>query len=159
MSKAVIPIAAVAIKDPVTRLSRPTAWGVNQGGIVYTYQQVPATAWSGGAGGLVNFVAPPPSPEIIVDPLVQIQTTFFLTFQCVPLQGMPVLQLGTNDGPRAFPVMQSINTISATINNNTITNLMDPIIALMRYNLPFDLQQRQYTGTPCMLDQYQDYDW
>lgn len=159
MSKAVIPIPAVAIHDPVTRLSRPTAWGVNQGGIVYTYQQVKATTWSGAGGSLVNFVAPPPSPEIIFDRRVQIQAQFYLTFTCTPLAGVPVLQLGTNDGPRAFPLMQSINTISATINNNTITALMDPIIALMRYNLPFMLQQREYTGTPCMLDQYQEYDF
>ena len=159
MSKAVIPIACVAVKDGVTNLSRPTAWTVPQGALVNTYQQVSAQTVSGASGGLNNCVCPPPSPEIIVDKRVEVQVSFRLAFQCQPLEGQPVLQLGTNDGPRAFPLMQAVNTWNATINNNTITAIMDPIIALMRYNLPFSLQQQDYTGTPCMLDQYQEYDY
>jgi len=161
MSKAVIPIPCVALKDPTTRLGRPTAWGLAQGGIVYNYQQIKASGsgpW-GASGTAVNFVAPPPSPEIIVDRRVMMQMQFYLTFQSTPQEGVPVLQLGTNDGPRAFPIMQSINTINATINNNTITSLMDPIIALMRNNLTPEQRQGDYSQTPCMLDKFQEYDY
>ena len=159
MSKAVIPIRPVAVQDPVTRLGRPTAWAVPQGGIVYTAQQVQATTFSGAANGNINWVCPPPSPEIIVDRKVFMRVQMLLAFQCVPAVGVPVLQLGLNDGPRAFPLMQAINTINATINNNTISALMDPIPALMRYNLPFELQRKDYSGSPAMLDQYQEYDF
>lgn len=159
MSKAVIPIRTVALQDPVTRLGRPTAWGVPQGGIVYTAQQVQATTYSGAGNGNINWVCPPPSPEIIVDRKVFMRVQLFLEFQAVPAPGVPVLQLGLNDGPRAFPLMQAINTINATINNNTISALMDPIPALMRYNLPFDLQRKDYSSSPAMLDQYQEYDF
>lgn len=159
MSKAVIPIRSVLLEDPVTRLSHPTAWGIPGGGIVYTYQPNKATSTNGAGSGNITWVCPPPSPEIIVDRRVWMQVQFYLTFQCTAAMGVPVLQLGLHDGPRAFPLMQAINTVSATINNNTITALMDPIIALMRYNLPFNLQNQDYSGTPCMMDQFQEYDF
>lgn len=154
MSKAVIPMPVMAIEDPVTRLGRPTAFGITQGGIVYTYQPIVATSIS---STNITFTAPPPSPDIIVDRRVYLGITWLVTFSGTSNGGAPV-GLGSTDAPRQFPNMQAINTLSAVINNNTITQQMDPIIALARYNLKeYPLQKEDYTGAPCMPDQFQDY--
>lgn len=154
MSKAVIPVPVMAIEDPMTRLGRPTAFGVTQGGIVYTYQPINANSTS---SSNITFVAPPPSPDIIVDRRVYLSITWLVTAAGTSNGGAP-FGLGSTDGPRAFPNMQAINTLSAVINNNTITQQMDPIIALMRYQLKeWPLQKEDYSSAPAQQDQFQDY--
>lgn len=125
MSKAVIPLNVVAIEDPTTRLGRPTAIGVAQGGVVYSYQ--PINASSAGPTN-ITFTAPPPSPDIIVDRRVYLAITYDLQFTGTSTGG-PLLNLGVTDGPRCFPNMQCINTLSAVINNNTVSRVPDALFS------------------------------
>lgn len=163
MSKAVVPLPVIAVEDPVTRLGRPEAFGISQGGIVYSYQQIASQSALSSTGGLIgtvpqtiNFVAPPPSPDIIVDRRVYLAITWIVYPSGSFVMGYPPFA-NQFDAPRAFPNMQAIQSVSAVINNNTITQQMDPIIALMSYNMSKELQDRDYSGAPSMLDQYPDY--
>lgn len=159
MSKAVVPLPVLAVEDPVTRLHRPNAFGVNQGGVVYTYQQIVAQNNASSANPIVpqtiTFVAPPPSPDIIVDRRVYLSITWRIYPTGTYTNQFPFT---TNfDAPRAFPNMQALNSVSVVVNNNTITQQMDPIIALMNYNMDRHLQNYDYSCAPSMLDQYPDY--
>jgi hypothetical protein len=158
MSKAVVPIPVIAVEDPCTRLGRPEAFGVNQGGIVYSYQQISAQGNWPSTPSTITFVAPPPSPDIIVDRRVYLM----VQWQVQPSgvyggPGSPPPFAPGYDAPRAFPSMQALQSVSAVVNNNTITQQYDPIIALMQYNLGRDLQEYDYSGAPDYMDQYPDY--
>lgn len=157
MSKAVVPIPVIAVEDPVTKLGRPEAFGVSQGGIVYTYQQIVSQVPAGTVPSTITIVAPPPSPDIVVDRRVYLMMTWKVEPTGVYSASGPTPFAAKYDAPRAFPSMQALQSVSAVINNNTITQQYDPIIALMNYNLPRELQQYDYSGAPNYFDQFPDY--
>lgn len=62
------------------------------------------------------------------------------------------------DAFRAFPLSSIMNTLSVTLNNTTVSiNMSDIIHPLLRYNTGADIRDREYSMTPSMLDQYQNY--
>lgn len=157
MSKAVVPIPVIAVEDPITRLGRPEAFAVAQGGIVNTYQQISANGSNfPSVPSTITFVCPPPSPDILVDRKVYVE----VQWRVRPSGTYSGTKQAFNqymDAPRAFPTMQALQSISAVINNNTITQQMEVIPALMTYNMDRQKQIYPYSGAPSMLDQYPDY--
>jgi hypothetical protein len=120
MSKAVVPIPVIAVEDPITRLGRPEAFAVAQGGIVNTYQQINANgnSWPS-VPNTVTFVAPPPSPDILVDRKVYVEVQWRVRPSGVYAGSTQAFNLN-RDAPRAFPTMQALQSISAVVNNNTV---------------------------------------
>ena len=119
-----------------------------------TYRNVTSTSYSNNS---INFSAPPPSPATIVDRRIEMRVKFQLTFTGTSV-GPTLLQIGSNDAPRAFPLSQAINTLRISINNISVsTELSDYIGALLHYNTGRDAKEYDYSMSPSMLDQYQDY--
>jgi hypothetical protein len=73
----------------------------------------------------------------------------------------PLLQLGTNDGFRSYPISSVIQSLQVTINNGQVaTNLNLYIQAFLRYNNGVMQQDYDLSMSPSMLDQFQNLaDW
>jgi hypothetical protein len=157
MSLNLNPLKVVQVIDPVTKLNSSRSYAILKGGEYVAYQSVSSNAPSPAS---VVWSANPPSPQIIVDRRLYIFGRIQLTFTGTSASG-PLLQIGTNDAPRAFPLQQIINTLAATLNNATVTlNENEVFNTLIRINTSRDVRERDYSSTPHMLDQYQNYsDW
>lgn len=102
---------------------------------------------------------PPPSPLVAVDraPLMK----FYI--QAVvngwhDASGVGSLLQPGKWAPRAFPINNSINTMSATINNNTVSiNQSDVLQPLLRYYNYKQDSELNYSTTPNYLDNAQKY--
>ncbi len=90
---------------------------VREGGNVVSYLQSQATS----LGNVVSFSIVPPNPSGSVlsrDILVYNKLTFTLAGAD---QGIKLVNIGTNDAPRAFPWSSCIDTMALQLNNETIT--------------------------------------
>jgi hypothetical protein len=105
----------------------------------------------------LQFSCPPPSSNVVVSRKVRLYLPVRLSFTGVPATGQTLLQV-QKDAPRSFPISSSLDTLSVTINNQSVNiNLADVIQPLMHYNVCSDLKEREYSLTPTYLDQFQNY--
>jgi len=105
----------------------------------------------------LNFSAPPPSPAVVVDRRIYLKLKFTMEFTGTSV-GSTLLQIGSNDALRSFPVSRCLNSLRITINNTTVsTELSDYFHALIHYNTDRDAKEFDYGTTPHMLDAYQNY--
>ena len=154
MSLSVFPLSTVKVLEPRTKINSKRAYAVLKGGSMVSYKPITSI---GSSPSSITFSANPPSPNIIVDRELWMTWVINMTFTGTSISG-PLLQLGSNDAPRAFPIAQSINTASITMNDATVNiNTNDVIGMLLRYATPRDVRMKQYSGTPSMLDQFQNY--
>lgn len=154
MSLSLLPLKTVQTLDPLTKINSSRAYAVLRGGSTVTYQ--PFIALNSSPSN-VNFSCNPPSPGIIVDRTLYMLWAVQLTFTGTSASG-PLLQIGSTDAPRAFPIAQSINTSAFTINNANVSIDTNKVInMLLRYSNPRDVSDRDYSLTPSMLDQFQNY--
>lgn len=94
---------------------------------------------------------------IIVDRKLQMKLPVRLTIQGEAPVGQRLIQTGF-DAFRAFPISSVNNTMAVSLNNTSVSiNMSDVIHALTRYNTGEKIRDREYSTTPCMLDQYQNY--
>jgi hypothetical protein len=153
MSLAINPVSSVAVLDPVTNINSKRQYVILKGGDRVTYRPVLSTSFSSNSA---QFTAPPPSPGIIVDRKVLLRAPVKVTFAGTTTGGN-LLQTNHN-AFRAFPLSSIMNTLSATLNNTTASiNMSDVIHPLLRYNTGMNIRDREYSVTPSMLDQYQNY--
>lgn len=98
-----------------------------------------------------------PSEQTIIDRRVIWTSTAVLKLVGTPAVGEFLVNVGLNDALAPFPLHQLCSTISATINNNTVsTNIRDVLSAIVRMNDKRDLQR--YNGlTPVAFDTYKSY--
>lgn len=154
MSLAIDPLEVDKIQDPRVDLDYRKKYLVEVGGGENTYKNVRSTSYSNSS---VQFSAPPPNPNIIVDSKVYIKMKFRITATGTAV-GPTLFQLGSNDALRFMPVSQVCNTIQLTLNNATVTtNISDYIEPLLRYNTNVQLREFDYSTSPSMQDQYQNY--
>jgi hypothetical protein len=186
MSGALIREHIVKIVDPRTDLAKPLKYVVEDGSSSVTWVNSDSNMAGGNASQFTFSNANPPGSGVIIDKKVWIRMGFRITFTGTPAAGIPLIgyeaipdptvvgyanapvnfignpltqirPLGT-DGPRAFPAAQSMNSISVTINNATVTQpVFDYIEPLLRYNAFRDLDETQFSTTPAEQDQYQQY--
>jgi hypothetical protein len=141
---------AVCVKDPRTIINNKRDYAVLEGGSQFTFKQWTSTSI---ANSGIQFSAPPPSPDIIVDRRIYFYCPFRLTFVGIPAAGQTLLNMNS-DAPRQFPVNSAIDTISATINNFSMTvNSADVVPALLRYNVDNLLKNHYYSTAPSYPDQ------
>lgn len=155
MSLSFEPIQPVAVFDPRVLINEKRSYAVLKCGSQTTFKAFTTTSVSLSS---IQFSCPPPSGNVIVDRLCYLYLPVRLTFTAVSgATGDKVLQ-PERDAPRAFPISSSIDTLSATINNQSVNiNLADVIQALMHYNTDDDLKNRAYSMTPTYQDQSQNY--
>jgi hypothetical protein len=80
-----------------------------------------------------------------------------LTYTGVPLNGNKLI-VQAKDAPRSLPLSSSIDTLSATINNQSVNiNLADVIHCLSRFNSDVKLKNGDWSTTPNYPDQTQEY--
>lgn len=154
LSPNLVPVDIVQTLDPRVKLGNKRAYAVFRGAKEVTPQRFPATSVS---DTNVVFDVNPPSSFILVDKEVWITCPFLVTFTGAD-QGSNLLQIGVNDAPRSYPLMQSILSTRATINNTTVSvNSNNVMQALLWYHNNYATRRELYSGTPAMLDQAQNY--
>jgi hypothetical protein len=137
-------------------------YAVQTGAASNTYQQFNATTAS---TSQISFNVSVPSESIVVSRDIQMQTTYTFTLKfgnattgAQIAATASVWQYGQNLAFQAFPVAQTMTTISSTINNaNVSCNVQDILPQLIKMLKPEDLQK--YNGTtPTMPDgAYKEY--
>lgn len=154
MSLSFQPVTPVCVRDPRTMIENHREYAVLKSGSQTTWKAFTTTSIANSA---LQFSCPPPSGNVIVDRKMYVYIPVRLAFTAQPPIGSAVLN-PSYDAPRAFPISSSIETLSATINNQSVNiNMADVIQALMRYNTDTDLLNGDYSGTPTYLDQSQSY--
>ena len=154
MSLSYQPLTPVCVRDPRTKLESERSYAVLKCGSQTTWKAYTTTSISSSS---LQFSCPPPSGNVIVDRKMYLYVPVRLTYTSIPPTGITVLQ-ANRDAPRAFPLASSIDTFSATINNQSVSiNIADIIHALMHYNTDNELKNLDYSMTPSYQDQSQVY--
>lgn len=154
MSLSVNPLEPIQAIDEVLNLNSHKQYTVYNGGQEVSYVQFQAQAVN---NSNITITCNPPDEKTIIDRRVYATFVYDLTFSGVAGVGN-LLQLGTFDGPRAFPIAQSLSTIDCKLNGTSInTNLNQYFSALIRYNNFTEDQDLDLSVTPSMLDQFQEY--
>lgn len=156
MSLSFQPLQPVCVRDPRTMVSNQKYYAVLKGGSQFTQKQYSTTAISASS---MQFSCPPPSGGIFVDRNVRLYVPVRLTFTGTPtVAGATLLRSGF-DAPRAFGLSSAIESLTSTINNQSVSiNLADVIQPLMWFNTNDELKNSDYSTTPCYQDQSQSYD-
>lgn len=144
----------VLVRDPRTILTNEREYAVLRAGSQTTMKQFTTTSISNSS---IQFSCPPPSGGIIVDRKIYLYLPVRLTFSGLAPIGSPLINMD-QDSPRAWPLMGSIDTFQVTINNQSVSiNIADIVHSLMHFNTDRDLTESDYSMTPNMLDQSQQY--
>lgn len=154
MSLAITPLNTFRVKEPRVKINEERDYAILSGGSQVSYKPVVSTSYSSASQ---QFSAPPPSPMTIVDRKVYLSVPVTLTFSGSAPVGQNLLQSGY-DSFRAFPLSSVINTLQITLNNTSVSvNMSDTIQALLRYHNKQDMREFEYSMTPSMMDQSQNY--
>lgn len=136
-------IRTVLVKDSVIGdIGSDIDFAVYSGGAQNTYQLFPSTSNSNSS---MVFAITVPSENCIIDRAVMITTPLSLTitidsnsasYQALnPATGTTVFNYGATDCLQAFPLASLMNTITAQINNTTVSvNLQDVLPAMLKMN-------------------------
>ncbi|HMG17001.1 MAG TPA: hypothetical protein VK590_16200, partial [Saprospiraceae bacterium] len=154
MSLSFQPLVPVCVKDPRVMLEQQRTYAVLKSGSQTSWKQYTTTSISNSS---LQFSCPPPSGSVIVDRKMYLYLPVRLIFTGIPPLGQSIL-MPNRDAPRAFPVSSSIDTLQASINNQSVSiNIADIVQALLHYNTDNDLKNLDYSMTPSYQDQTQNY--
>ena len=153
MSLNPVPLELYQTIDPRVNVNSKRGYTALRGGMVNSWQQFPATTIN---NSQVQITCNPPSQDIVINRKVYLKFNATLDFTGT---GNPLLQIGANDAPRAYPLSQIINALQFTINNDTLT--LAPFYqywpSLLWYHNTYNDRYKHYSTTPTMLDQQQNY--
>lgn len=151
-----IPLKIAIERDPVCAVSNldKRYFGVVDGPAYVNYQRYIASQVSNSS---VSILSIPSSEQTIIDPKIYASVSYQLTFAGTSVAGN-LIQLGTTDAPRAFPLSQSTSTLAATLNGQTISmNISQIFDPFMRYEHNYKEITDCEGMTPAYLDQCQAY--
>lgn len=148
-----IPVLEVAkILDPRVKINNKRIYAVLKGGTGVTYTQYSASTLSTNS---LQFTCNPPNSKTIIVRKVYNRWYPQLSFTGT---GTPLLNLGLDDAFRSYPISSSIKSLTATINNASVTTQVNTHIQpYLHLNNPINQQDHDLSMTPTMLDQYQNY--
>lgn len=156
MSLAINPVNSVLAQDPRIdpRGSKDPTYVIEKGAQLFSTKRVPANAAS---ISNANWNATPPSQKTYIDRKIKMSIPLTLKFTGTSV-GPTLLQIGQNDALRFHPLNNAlINSISVSINNSTVTQLMSETFdPLMRYN-NYKQGMHDFSTSPSMQDQSQEY--
>ena len=154
MSLNVNPLKISAVRYPPTDINEYREYSILKGGSNFAIRVGTTTSFSN-----VNatFSLPPANPETIYDRHVYLKQPVTLTFNGTCPSGTNLL-LDQRDAFRAFPLSSCMSNLAVKINNtqNSVV-LKDGIHAFMRYHNGDESRQIDYSMTPTMLDNVQNY--
>ncbi len=157
MSLSYQPLNAVEVRDPRTIVQSQRDYAVLKSGSQTTWKPYSSPSVSNSS---IQWSCPPPSGAVFVDSKVYVYIPVRLTFTGSPgSAGNPsqIIRPGL-DAPRAYPISGSIDTLSATINNQSVNiNLADIIHAISHFNTDDELLNGDYSVFPNYPDQAQVY--
>ena len=140
--------------DRIANLTDQITYAVMKGAQQVTSAQFKSTSASP-SSMVFNIVVP--SLETVVDRRVMLRATIKLKITGTAAVGSQLLNYGLRDALGPFPLHQLMNTMSVTINNNTVSmNTRDILPALMRMMDNRELAKYNNT-TPVAYDQYLNY--
>ncbi|HEX9825846.1 MAG TPA: hypothetical protein VGA80_04545 [Flavobacteriaceae bacterium] len=150
-------IVPYIVQDPIVALKQTKEYFITKGARQTTHLPIPSISFS---NSTIQFSAPPPSPDIIIDRIVQIGVPFEITFKSAnPPGGTPLLRYGTHDSLRAFPLSQIFQTVAVTFNNNTVSlNYNDLYPELFRYQERKTFETSEWSKTVTYPDCFQRYE-
>lgn len=144
----------VLVKDDRLAVSDSIKYAVSKGGQNVTVNSFNAISKSTSS---LTFNVQVPSEQTIIDRRVMLRSKFTIELKGVPADDKFLLNLGTSDALAPFPMHQCIQTMQATINNNTVNlNCLDVINAIIRSN---DVRELSAYNSMCptAFDTYQSY--
>lgn len=144
----------VEVRDPRTNVQTQHDYAILKSGSQTSWKSWTSTSISNSS---IIFTCPPPSGGVFVDSKMYIQIPVRLAVTGIPPNGGVLIRDGY-DAPRAYPISGSIETLSASINNQTVNiNLSDIIHAISHYNTDPELKEGEYSSFPSYPDQSQQY--
>ena len=144
----------VLVRDPRTIIDNVRDYAILKSGSQTTWKQYTTTSVSTSS---IQFSCPPPSGGIIVDRKQYFYLPARVSFSGVPPSGYKIIR-PNQDAPRAYPIASSIDTLTSTINNQSVSvNSADIIHGLLHYNTDAKLKNHDYSMTPTCPDQSQNY--
>lgn len=154
MSLALHPMSVVQMLEPRTKIYSERKYALLRGGSQSTWKPNISTSYSNSS---IQFTAPPPNPNIMVDRKVMLNINFLVTLLGDAGAGNLLFQAGTSS-PRARPIQRILTTSNATLNNTQISvNSNDIIEFILRYWDPQERREIHDSLSPSMLDQSQNY--
>lgn len=155
MSLNVLRLQPVEVIDKRCNIGNTREYGVLKGGSEVSWQPFPSTSFN---NSQIQITANPPSQAIIINRKIWVKFQFALAFAGpAPVLGN-LVQYGSNDAPRAYPIMSVTNTAQVSVNNDQVsTNLNQYFHAFTRY----DNSRKKicdYSMSPAMCDQFIRYE-
>jgi len=145
----------VLVRDPRTIVDNMRDYAILKSGSQTTWKQYTTTSVSNSS---IQFSCPPPSGGVFVDRKQYIYLPVRLTFTATSTASGQSIIRANQDAPRAYPISSSIDTLQATINNQSVSvNMGDIVHALLHYNTDSRLKNHDYSMTPTCPDQSQNY--
>ena len=147
--------STVLVKDDrLANLTDQITYAVNKGAQQISVADFNATSQSN-SSHVYNIIVP--SLETIIDRRVEWTSTVTLKITCDCKANVQAINYGVRDVLGPFPLHQLIQTMSATINNNTVSlNVRDVLPAMLR--LLDNRELAHYNNsTPVAYDQYRNY--
>lgn len=157
MSYSVTPLQTFVVLDPRTSVYREKQYAILKGARQVSWQQV--LAQTNTSTTQITFNCPPPNAGFLVDPKFLVRAFVQINFTGT---GTPVLlQLGTGDGFRQFPLNSCVTVTQVTLNNGTFSvNTNEVLPALLTMGGTYMDFDHEYSASPSMPDTYQNYgDW
>ncbi len=145
----------VLVRDPRTIVDNMRDYAILKSGSQTTWKQYTTTSVSASS---IQFSCPPPSGGIFVDRKQYFYLPIRLTMNGTSTATGQTLLNANQDAPRSYPISSSIDTMQATINNQSVSvNVADIVHALLHYNTDAKLKNHDYSMTPSCPDQSQNY--
>jgi hypothetical protein len=153
-------IVPITVYDPRT-VFQPHVYPVIKGGQLVDYRSTITTNISSSS---IGFSIIPTGQDIYVDRKVHVQLPIRLTLTATGVNavdggGNPLYLLNPHQCCfRAYPIANSLDSLSITINNTTVTcNPADYSSALTHFNVSQRLQDREFSKCPTLGAQSQDF--
>lgn len=156
MSLNVPQVQVAKVIDPRLAIRTKRDYVALKGSLVNTHQAFPATTINNSS---LQITSNPPNRGIVISRLIYKRVSFDITINGVNPGPGPLLSEGYY-APRAYPLASVTSSEQITLNNDTLTQA--PVSqywpALLWYHNEWRNRFGQYSLTPSMQDQFQDYD-
>lgn len=154
MSLSYQPLNSVLVRDPITQVEAQRDYAILKGGNQVTWKRYTTTSVNNNS---ITWSCPPPSGNIFIDRKQYVLLPVRLVFTGSGVEVGNLLNPGC-DAPRAFPLNGSLDVLQSSINGQSFSIFISDFVhALTHYNSDISLMNKDYSMTPCYLDQSQIY--
>lgn len=143
------------VLEPVSNINEPEGYAILRGPQVTTYLSAPSANWSDSS---MSWQINVPTPLTVMDRRIYCAIPIYINATIAALPTPPnlaqVINLGFNDGLRAYPLMCALNNLSMIINQTNINIVPNDLFPyLMWYGTQNDEEYRSLSTGPTFQDQ------